>query len=282
MTKRIAAILALLGLAACGAPEADVSGRYATPIGGAPVIDNTTPYSTELACLRGEIDAHGQRKPRIAVGEIRDYTGKYDETNGAKITQGAALMAVSGVARLGLPMVERLDMRVAEAELKYANNNLIGDDGTVRQIRAASMQGSDYHIVGGITELNYNIRSTASDAFYSRLGARRQVYVLNIAVDLRLVDSVTLEVADVISYQKQIVGFEQSAGVFEFFGSNIFDISSAERSLEPMQLAVRAMIEKAIGEMARTHFGLPPELCAAEAPTAGPTPTDGAGVQAET
>lgn len=256
-------------------PEPDVAGRYATPIGSAPVVNNTTPYSTELVCLRNAIQASGKRRPRLAVGEIRDFTGKHDETNGAKITQGAALMAMSGVARLGLPLVERFDMRVAEAELKYANNNLIGDGGQVRQIQAASMQGSDYHLIGGITELNYNIRSTASDAFYSRFGARRQVYVLNIAIDLRLVQTQTLEVVDVVSYQKQILGFEQSAGVFQFFGTNIFDLSTAERSLEPMQLAVRAMIEKALGEMARRHFGMAPDLCQPSAPT-GATAGNGA------
>jgi len=257
----MALLAGALALSACAAPEADVAGRYATPIGGAPVIDNTTPYSAELSCLREAITQSGKRKPRIAVGEIRDYTGKYDETNGAKVTQGAALMAMSAVARLGLPMVERLDMRVAEAELKYANNNLIGDGGQIRQIHAASMQGSDFHVIGGITELNYNIRSTASEAFYSRIGARRQIYVLNIALDLRLVHSQSLEVMDVVSYQKQILGLEQSAGIFEFFGSNIFDLSTAERSLEPMQLAIRAMIEKALGEMARRQFDMPIETC---------------------
>ena len=62
-------------------------------------------------------------------------------------------------------MVERFDTSVAEMELKYANNKLIGDDQhpnarpDFRKIMAGSIPGSDYYIVGGITELNFNIRS---------------------------------------------------------------------------------------------------------------------------
>ena len=44
------------------------------------------------------------------------------------------------------------------------------------------------------------------------------MYVMNVGLDLRLVDTTTLEVVDVISYQKQIIGRQVSAGVFEFLG----------------------------------------------------------------
>lgn len=257
--------MALVALAGgCVAPVADSTGVYARPIGAAPVIDNDTAYSRSLTCLRGEIARTNRPAPRIAVGEIGDYTGKYDEDSGAKVTQGAALMAISALARLGLPQVERLDMRVAEAELRLANNNLIGARGGVRPILAKSMPGSDLHVIGGITELNYNIGSTALDVFYRQGGVGAQLYVLNIAVDLRLVRTETLEVVDVVSYQKQIIGREIGAGVFEFFGGNLFDLSLSSRALEPMQLAVRAMIERAVGEMARGLFDLPAAACAPE------------------
>ena len=53
MTMRRAALplaTALL-LSACASPVAGPSGRYATPIGNAPVTSNPTPYSTALFCL---------------------------------------------------------------------------------------------------------------------------------------------------------------------------------------------------------------------------------------
>ncbi len=257
---RAAAVLAAGLVSACAvAPVAGEDGRYAEPIGTAPVIDNATPYSAELDCLAAR---RPEAAPRIAVGPIRDYTGKFSDFGGRKITQGAALMAVSALARLGLPLVERLEIETAETELKLANNNLVSDAGAVRLIRPGEIEGSDLYLTGGITELNYNLRSVAGDLFYSSGGIGGRLYVMNVALDLRLVETRTLRVVDVVSYQKQILGREIRAGIFEFFGNALFDVSLEERALEPMQLAVRAMIEKAAGEMARRRFGLDPAACA--------------------
>ena len=73
-------------------------------------------------------------------------------------------MAMSALAKAGVPLVERFDTSVAELELKYANNKLIGDEptagpATTARSIAGSIPGSDYYLVGGITELNFNIRS---------------------------------------------------------------------------------------------------------------------------
>lgn len=275
----VAAAAAALLSACAVSPVPGEDGRYAEPIGSAPVIDNATPYTRELRCLAGRLaEAEPEARPRVAVGAIRDYTGKYSEFGGNKVTQGAGLMAISAVAKLGLPLVERYDIALAEQELRLANNNLIADRGDVRLVRAGSIPGSDVFLVGGITELNYNIRSVAGDAFYSSGGIGARLYVLNVAVDLRLVATRTLKVLEVVSYQKQILGREVRAGVFEFFGDALFDVSVEDRALEPMQLAVRAMIEKAAGEMARRLFGLDPGTCApsSERGATAPHPEGGA------
>ena len=66
--------------------------------------------------------------PRIAVGRIADYTGKEEsDGSGRKLTQGASLMAMSALAKAGADLVERYDTSVSELELKYANNKLITD-----------------------------------------------------------------------------------------------------------------------------------------------------------
>ena len=110
----------------CISPTADSIGRYTSPIGGAPVISNETPYSAALRCMGGFVR---QRPVRIAVGQIADYTGKTEsDGSGRKVTAGAALMAMSALNKAGVHMVERFDTSVAEMELKYANNKLIGDD----------------------------------------------------------------------------------------------------------------------------------------------------------
>ncbi len=264
--------LAAIALSGCVSPTADSTGRYTAPIGGAPVIADETPYSTALRCL----DNYTARKPiRIAVGQIADYTGKYSSDNtGHAVTQGAALMAMSALAKAGVPLVERFDTSVAEMELKYANNKLITDDptakgpGDYRKIYAGSIPGSNYYLVGGITELNFNIRSigangdggtSTSKGLKGTAGAN--MYVMNIALDLRLVDTDTLEVVDVVSYQKQIIGRQISAGVFDFLGQTFFDASVGESALEPIQLAVRSVIERATLEMMTRLYRVPAGVC---------------------
>lgn len=264
----LAVAAAAIALGGCVSPVAGPTGRYTSPIGGSPVISNETPYSNSLRCL-GRYTA--QRPLRIAVGQIADYTGKYEADNsGRKITQGAALMEMSALAKAGVPMVERFDTSVAEMELKYANNKLIGDEkaGDFRKIMAGSIPGSDYYIVGGITELNFNIRSmgangtgggVATNALKGTAGV--SMYVMNIGVDLRLINTNTLEVVDVISYQKQIIGRQISAGVFDFLGQNFFDASLGESALEPIQLAVRSTLERATLEMVSRLYHTPVTAC---------------------
>jgi curli production assembly/transport component CsgG/holdfast attachment protein HfaB len=273
LLKPLVFLLAAAALEGCISPVADSTGRYTAPIGGAPVISNETPYSAALRCMSQYVR---QRPVRIAVGQIADYTGKTEaDGSGRKVTAGAALMAMSALSKAGVHMVERFDTSVAEMELKYANNKLIGDDqdphpkpGDYRKILAGSIPGSDYYIVGGITELNFNIRSenvsgnaggTSSTSNTGTIGG--SLYVMNVGLDLRLVNTNTLEVADVISYQKQIIGRQISGGVFDFLGAHFFDLSAGESALEPIQLAVRSVIERAILEMITRIYRAPTYAC---------------------
>jgi curli biogenesis system outer membrane secretion channel CsgG len=282
LLKPLVFLIAALALEGCISPQADsVTGRYTAPIGGSPVISNETPYSAALRCMAGYT---GQRPIRIAVGQIADYTGKSESDNsGRKITQGAALMAMSGLSKAGVQLVERFDTSVAEMELKYANNRLIGADAAApaggadyRQIIAGSIPGSDYYLVGGITELNFNIRSvgasadggeTATNGLKGQTGGN--MYVMNVGLDLRLVDTKTLQVVDVISYQKQIIGHQVSVGVFDFLGANFFDASIGQSALEPIQLAVRSVIERAVLEMTSRLYHTSGSCAANTDPLAG-------------
>lgn len=264
-----------LALTACAAPIAGGDGLYAKPAGGAPVVSNSTPYSAALVCLGQFSRANGVTPPRIAVGRIGDFTAKVDVNGGRQITQGASLMAISAFAKAGARLVERFDTSVSELELRYANNKLISDDAVeggdsgFRQIVAGQVPGSDFYLVGGITELNFNIASNGVDGFGGDQAGDRSVgflnarqFVLNVGLDLRLVETRTLEVIDVISYQKQIIGKEIEAGIFSFFNFNLIDISAGGSSLEPIQLAVRSVIERAVLEMTANLYGVAgPEVC---------------------
>ena len=265
------ALASAMVLSGCISPVAGPGGNYTHPIGGSPVTANPTPYSQGLVCMGHFARQSGVRAPRIAVGRILDYTGKADIEGGRRVTQGGSLMAMSALAKAGAVLVERFDTSVAELDLKYKNNKLIGDtEGEFDKIRAGSIPGSDFYLVGGITELNYNIRSVGGEAFVGdtdatdpkgTLGAK--LFVINVGLDLRLVKTDTLEVFDVISYQKQIIGRELSLGVFDFTNGNVFDVGVGGRAQEPIQLAVRSVIERASLEMMANLYGAPnADVCA--------------------
>lgn len=271
--KASAAVLASAMLATgCVSPVAGSNGLYTKPIGNAPVTANPTPYSEGLVCMGHYARQSNYRAPRIAVGRILDYTGKADIEGGRRVTQGASLMAISAFAKSGARLVERFDTSVSELELKYANNKLIGDDipEDFRKITAGSIPGSDYYLVGGITELNYNIRSVGGDAFVGDLDAMdpkgsigAKLYVINVGLDLRLVETESLEVVDVISYQKQIIGREVSLGIFDFANGNVFDVGVGGRAQEPIQLAIRSVVERAVLEMMANLYAVPSgDVCA--------------------
>ncbi len=292
----IAATAAAALMAGCVSTSAGPDGLYARPIGNAPVTANPTPYSTALYCLADYARRYDLPSPRMAVGRIADYTGTVSSDGGRQISQGASLMAVSALAKSGARIVERYDTSVSELELRYANNRLIGEEGGAadpeappfRQILAGQVPGSDFYIVGGITEVNYNIRSAGFDIAGGEVDTdtggsgiiNGRVFVMNIALDLRMVQTTSMEIVDVISYQKQIVGREISAGVFDFLNGNVFDISAGQSGMEPVQLAVRTLVERAVLEMMANLYGAPgPEVClnAANDPLGGTTvgPTGG-------
>lgn len=282
-----AATAAAALLSGCISASAGSNGTYASPIGNAPVTANPTPYSAALYCMADYARKYSLPSPRIAVGRIADYTGTVSADGGRQITGGASLMETTALAKAGAHLVERYDTSVAEMELRYANNRLIGDAGPngpddiqYRRILAGQVPGSDFYIVGGITEVNYNIRSAGFDMAAGQASTNTPLstafsgksFVMNVAIDLRLVQTTTLEVVDVISYQKQIIGREVSAGVFDFMNGNVFDVSGGEGGFEPVQLAVRSLIERATVEFMANLYGAPgPEVCL----SAGPDPLGG-------
>jgi curli biogenesis system outer membrane secretion channel CsgG len=286
-----------LMLSACASPVAGPSGLYAQPTGDAPVVANPTPYSPALVCLAEYARARNLNAPRIAVGRIGDYTGKLEaDGSGRKLTQGASLMAMSALAKAGVPLVERYDTSVSELELKYANSKLISDAPTAggqapadyRRILAGQVPGSDFYLVGGITELNFDIASNgvgaAGGSTYGGGGkanttaaAGASTYVMNVGLDLRLINTRTLEVVDVISYQKQLIAHQIGVGLFQVWNGNAFSITAGEGGMEPLQLAVRSVIERATVEMVANLYGMPgPRACMHADPlgdgvTTGPT-----------
>ncbi|GAW39644.1 Curli production assembly/transport component CsgG [Brevundimonas sp. SH203] len=260
---RRAVILGLALASLAGAASAQTRANV-EPIRGAPATANPSPYSAALTCLARRDAWVGGAAPRIAVGRISDMTGRVDLQTGARASQGAALFAITALGRAGAPVVERLDNTVAEIELNYARQHLLSDaperagqdPENFRAIYAGQIAGSRYYLVGGITELNYNIASSgvsaqagAAKATGLRGLAQASQYVMNVAVDLRLVDTRSQEVVNSVSFQKQVIGVDRSLGLTGALGSVGGVGTAGNGAMEPIQAAVRTVVERGVFEL---------------------------------
>lgn len=281
MKKILLASSCLLALAGCAGNPMGSGERPV--VEGPAVATNTTRYQPVLECMNNEIQTAGRHsafaRPRIAVADVKDYTGKFSQDDGGyKITQGAALMVMSALAKTNLvDIVERYDMSVTQTELSYANQKILGDDPrgntspepSYRPIRPGTLVGSNYFIAGGVTEVNYNISSGGGQLYIAGSGGGIREYTMQIAVDLRLVNTQTLQVVRVVPLKKQVVGYEVEAGIFNFFGTTLVDTNAGLKTQEPLQLGVRETIEAAVALMVSDMYGVELSKCLRDGNTSG-------------
>ena len=75
----------------------------------------------------------------------------------------------------------------------------------------------------------------------------------------------SLRVIKTVSLQKQITGEEVGAGIFRFFGDELFDLNMGTKNQEPLQLGVRTTLEQATLELVGAVTGVFAPLCIYEA-----------------
>ena len=278
-TLQVFGMLASLAfLAGCSAirikqPEPQPA-KEASVMSGSSSRNNTTPMESAFACMAKAYNVVKVPVVSITVGDVKDYTGKYSQAEGNAITQGGSLMLYSALGKMGsaVRLQERFDTRIAELELAYADRRQLGD-GKLHAVEAGkptvpwvpyfggSILRSDYYIVGGITEVNYNIQSRGAEFNVSSIGAKVRTFTMNVGVDLRIVDSRSLVVVKTVSMQKQITGTEVGAGIFRFFGTELLDVNMGSKNQEPLQLGVRTTIEHGLLELLGAVSGLSPQPC---------------------
>jgi curli biogenesis system outer membrane secretion channel CsgG/outer membrane protein OmpA-like peptidoglycan-associated protein len=277
--KQLGLVGAVTLLAGCaGLPSQTLAPDEQPVITGSAARRNQTPLEPAFACVAQALRDKKHPLFGVAVGDVKDYTGKYSQNEGSTITQGGSLMIYSALGKLGnvVQVQERFDTRIAELELAYTDRRQLGD-GRTHAVEAGkpavpwvpyfggSILRSNYYIVGGVTELNYNIASSGVELAVSGVGVKRRTFTMNIGVDLRIVDTRTLVVAKTVSLQKQIVGTEVGAGVYRFFSDNLVDINVGNKSQEPLQLGVRTTIEHGVIELISAITDVDPGNCLAQA-----------------
>ncbi|WP_234190326.1 CsgG/HfaB family protein [Shinella sp. NM-101] len=282
MSRRLAlraatALLLTTSLTACASMHVErmADGEAPQAIGPA-ARDNRTPMDPVFACYRDGLTGKG-RGPVIGVGDVKDYTGKFSNVEGNAITQGGALMVYSALGKLGgrVRLAERFDPTIAERELVYTDKRQLGDGEShklpgknadpVKWVPyfGGSIIGSDYFIVGGITELNYNIHSGGAEIGVNNVGPKLRTFTQSVAVDLRIVDTRSLIVQKTVSLTKQYVGHDTGFGTFRFFGSDLFDINIGAKGQEPLQLGIRTTLEEATLQLVGTVLRSDPSSCLA-------------------
>lgn len=280
MGKRFA-FVAVTGalLAGCTIPAAQKVAPGELPLVlGPPVRDNVTPMESTLACFADHVASTGNRPIVIGVGDVKDFTGKYSLNEGNAITQGGALMVYSALGKMSgaVRIAERFDPSVAERELAYIDRRQLGD-GQFHDLGGpngsqqvpwlpyfgGTIQSSDYFIVGGITEVNYDIQSGGFEVGVSQIGGKGRTYSQQVAIDLRIVDTKSLMVVRTVSLAKQFTGYEVGANIFRFFGSDLFDVNIGARGQEPLQLGIRAALEEGVMRLVSAVSGVDYEPCRA-------------------
>lgn len=287
---RVATMAATVALTGCVLPQMHRMAKDEAPIvTGSRVRSNFTPMEGAFTCLARKIDMRHAAPLSIAVGDVKDYTGKYSQEEGSTITQGGALMVYSALGKLGdsVRIAERFDTRIAELELAYTDRRQLGD-GQPHKLEGnngtsvvpwlpyfgGSIQRSDYYIIGGITELNYNIQSGGVQFAINNSGIDARTFTMNIGADLRIVDTRTLRVVKTVSLEKQITGYEVGASTFRFFGNRLFDVNIGAKNQEPLQLGVRTTLEQGALELVGAVTGTDAAGCIAQAEAGIATPGD--------
>lgn len=267
-------VCSLMSLTACASvSHIQVQEGEAPLVQGPPARDNTTPLAAAYACMSERMS--GIEAIGIGVGNVKDYTGRFSDSEGNTITQGGPLMVMSALGKLGdsVRMHERFDTQVTDLEMVYLEKRRLGD-GDQHEVEGnavpwlpyygGTILESDYFIVGGITELNYNIQSGGAEFSVNQIGPKARTYTMNVAADLRIVDTRTLVVEKTVSMQKQIVGYEVGAGIFSFFSSNLIDLNAGAKNQEPLHLGVRTILELGVLELIAAVTDIDLGSCAIE------------------
>lgn len=253
---------------------------------GPAVRDNVTPMESMIACFADRVAETGRAPVVVAVGDVKDYTGKYNINEGNAITQGGALMVYSALGKLSgaVRIAERFDPVIAERELGYADRRQLGDGrnhilagangGPGQNVPwvpyfGGTINKSDYFIVGGITELNYNLNSGGAEAGVNQVSFKARTFSQSVGVDLRIVDTKSLMVVRTISLTKQFNGYEVGFNVFRFFNSDLFDIDIGAKGQEPVQLGVRAALEEGVVRLVSAVTKVDHQPCMQMVPGAG-------------
>lgn len=275
--KALSASLVALSMAACVGPtDSNVS-----ILQGPPVTEIYTPYTRALICLREQMTAQDIAPAYMAVGQIADRTGrsKFMEGETINVSEGAGDMVSSAIMANGIAyLVERLDTRIIAFEQEQAMKRILGDGKTstirgadgakrsvaYRPVAIGSLQGSEYHLIGSITALDFAVSSAGGDVSVAGVGPRARQGRGLVALDLRVVETATGRVIAAQALNKQLVAEEIGAGIGRFFGTTLVNLDIGGNRSTPMGIMLRSMLNLAVFEVMADVYAVDTTPCRTE------------------
>lgn len=250
-----------MALCVAGAAQAASDNENTSLLSGPPVMDVVSPYDAAFNCLRSVLTPE-QRRTSFSVGYFADRTGKTnyvsDSGTGSFSTQGAEDMVYTSLALTGVQVVDSsmpyrqmVDWTIGKMALNPGSGlNL-------------SLMFPDVTISGAITSFDINMSSGGVDARVYGVGGGRRKHRILVGMEGRtvLMPGGRGEAGRSSAFtriNKQIVGYENEAGVTSFFGragsATLFEINLGERKNEAIQHIERVMIDRLVFDLVSGHF----------------------------
>lgn len=153
-----------------------------------------TPLSACLVQLASVDLGPNPNLPVISVGEVADKTTPTESGDNAALAQGVTEMVINAFYKTGkVRLTERWDIRVALAEVKMVEQNLIQS----RAVQDYTIRPSDFIVIGALTE-------------FTPVGGPRSGTAV-VGLDLRVVNAKTFDVTYATTMRRQGSGSELDA-----------------------------------------------------------------------
>jgi curli production assembly/transport component CsgG len=191
-------------------------------------------------------------KVTVAVYGMRDQSGQYktypDSSYSTQVTQGAASMLVKALKDSGwyIP-VERESLQNLLTERKLVRAIESPTEKGKPSIELPSLLPASMIVEGGVIAYESNVRTGGAGANYLGIGANSSYRVDQVTVSLRLVDTRTGQILNVVTVTKTIYSYQLSTSIFAFISyQHLLQGESGFTSNEPIQLGVRQALEAAV------------------------------------
>lgn len=316
--RRIFAIFAALGLSGCAYVQNGVEWigksndsslrNFARDRQHSTVLRETeTRFSNSLTCVGNLIAAKWTNKDTgifssdvFAVGVIQDKTGKYSATTGGPLPISGAEMAISSMARIKyLTIAETTDLSASTTLIDPKLISVqVGDKTALDPLRLGVQTAtvtrpgvfslSNFYVAGSITEFS-DQKSTVSAGFnLFDFGATYTQRNIDIALDLRLVNSQTGQIVRVsnangaakgkpeeirdlitVNLRNNVRALDINGSYFRVTGDNVLSANLGYNFADPVHYAVREAIDGALAELFGKFYDVDYRSCLEEVPVDG-------------